>query len=296
MPPDKFNAKSERLFSEEIFVTPDLATLLLENNALNRPINDSHVIELADQMKRGLWELNGESIILSREGIILDGQHRLWACVESKKPFLTVVTRGVDKDTFHTIDTGRKRSGGDVLVIHSKLTGEPIRYAQQVSAAITICLEYQRGVLKQKGRGDAKISRADVVKFYQDNPAIEQWVVRSKVKKDWSTAYSASIAAVCYIGSKKYEMKAVDFMYGFITGEELSGRSPILALRTRLGIEKRMFKWERLALMIHAFNAFIDNKELSILKLPKGEIPLIKGTEPKEPTKPKKTAKSFKKK
>lgn len=284
MPPDnvKFKIISDVVYSEEELITPDIATVLLENNALNRPIADQHVSDLADQIKRGLWELNGEAIIISREGTILDGQHRLWACIEAKRPFQTLVTRGIDKDTFHTIDTGRKRSGGDVLTIHSKLSGEPIKYTQQVSAAITICLEYQRGVLKKKGRGDAKISRADIVNFFQNNPDIEKWVIRSKVKKDWFGAYSASLAAVCFMGSKKYEMKAVEFMHGAITGEELGGRSPILALRTRFGVEKRMFKWERLALMIHAFNTHVDGKELTILKLPKGDIPFIKGTEPKE--------------
>jgi len=282
MPPEPiFNPRSDTVFSEEVLITPEIASLLLENNAINRPIADGHVLELADQMKRGLWELNGEAIILSREGIVLDGQHRLWAVIESKKSVTMLITRGIDKDTFHTIDTGRKRSGGDVLAIHSKLSGEPIRYAQQVSAAITICLEYQRDTLKKKGRGDAKVSRADILHFYESNPGIELWVVRSKVKKDWATAYSASVAAVCYLTSKHYEMKAMDFMHGFITGENLGGRSPILALRTRLGVEKRMFKWERLALMIYAMRAFVENRELTILKPPKGEIPLIPGTEPK---------------
>jgi hypothetical protein len=262
--------------SDLFTITPEMAEILIENNSLNRPMSDRHADDLGDQMKKGKWRRNGEAIIISIEGMILDGQHRLWACFKSKKEFETFVTRGIDKDTFATIDTGKKRSGSDALVIHSKMTGKDLKYTSQLSAAATMCIEIQKGTLKKKGSKESRISRQDIIDYVDKNEELITWVERSRSRKTWTTSYSAGIASICYLASKNgYEMKALAFMHGFITGENLDGRSPIMALRNRLGVEKNMAKAERLALMIHALNKFIDGEPLMILKLPKGEVPQI---------------------
>jgi hypothetical protein len=269
---------SDEEISNKFTITPEIAQILIEEgtNSLNRPVSDSTVDEYGEQMKKGKWRLNGEAIIISKDGLLLDGQHRLWASFKTKKSFKTMVTRGVDKETFATIDTGKKRTGSDALIIHGKITGLPLKYTTNLSAAATICIEISRGTLLKRSSRAAKITRQDIIDFVEKNRELSVWIDRSRTKKTWATGYSAGVAAICFIASKNgFEMKAMDFMHKFMTGENLDGRSPVMALRNRLGTEKRMMKAERLALMIHALNKFIDNEQLTVLKLPKGEMPII---------------------
>src|SRR5258706_8303068 len=83
-------------------ITPEMARQWLEKNAMNRRLRQSSVDTYASIMKRKQWELNGETIIISDTGDILNGQHRLWACFESGTPFETYVIIGMTKEVFDT--------------------------------------------------------------------------------------------------------------------------------------------------------------------------------------------------
>jgi hypothetical protein len=69
-------------------ITPELAKEILENkNSGNRPIKKEHIKMLTSTLRNDEWMLNGESIAFSESGRLLDGQHRLTACVNSNKIF-----------------------------------------------------------------------------------------------------------------------------------------------------------------------------------------------------------------
>jgi len=96
-------------------VTPKTAKEMLKRNRGNRPVNARNVFVLKQGLVAGAFEFNGEPVILDESDNILDGQHRLIACVESGVSFVTLVVRGVSRETFDTIDTGRMRTGGDTF-------------------------------------------------------------------------------------------------------------------------------------------------------------------------------------
>lgn len=107
-------------------ISPGVADKLLtdsKENVKNRKVMDSHVDWLAEQMKIGKWRTNGEPIILDEDGRVLDGQHRLYAVMMSGVTIETLVTRGVDRSTFATIDTGAGRKVGDVLTMMDETRG-----------------------------------------------------------------------------------------------------------------------------------------------------------------------------
>lgn len=98
-------------------ITPELAKEILSNhNQGNRPLKKDHVKLLTNALKNGEWMLNGETIAFSSSGRLLDGQHRLTACVNSGRSFRTVVIRGIDDEAaFGTIDIGKPRNVSDVM-------------------------------------------------------------------------------------------------------------------------------------------------------------------------------------
>jgi hypothetical protein len=96
-------------------ITPAQAALMLENNPANRPIKREHVASIARDMAHGRWQTNGDAIRLNCDGSLIDGQHRLTACVEAGVPFETLVISGLPSNVRATIDGGAKRSHGDRL-------------------------------------------------------------------------------------------------------------------------------------------------------------------------------------
>ncbi len=98
-------------------ITPELAREILEKyNKGNRPLKKDHVKKLASSLKNNEWMLNGEAIAFSKSGDLLDGQHRLTACVSSGKAFKTIVIKGIEgDDAFGTLDIGKSRTVTDLM-------------------------------------------------------------------------------------------------------------------------------------------------------------------------------------
>lgn len=96
-------------------ITPALAEEYLKHNQKNRPVSRSHLQHLVEVFKRGDMILNGETIIFAADGTLLNGQHRLLACVQSGISFDSIVIRGIDTEAFSTLDGGRTRKTSEVL-------------------------------------------------------------------------------------------------------------------------------------------------------------------------------------
>lgn len=113
-------------------ITPSEAARILENNPKNRAIRRFHVDKIARDMKAGRWQLNGDAIRINCDGSLIDGQHRLTACVLADVPFQTLVVSGLPATVRATIDGGAKRSHGDRLAM------DGVSYSTNVSAALRI--------------------------------------------------------------------------------------------------------------------------------------------------------------
>ena len=97
-------------------ITPSKAKEYLEHNHINRNINKARVTAYANDMKRGAWQTNGESIKFNKKGELIDGQHRLSAIVLSNVEVATLVLKDIDND-INLYDRGRTRDVKDALII-----------------------------------------------------------------------------------------------------------------------------------------------------------------------------------
>lgn len=128
--------------SDFVTITPERAAVLLKLTAdlhrTNRAVSQAHINIYAEDMKDGRWKLNGVPVVLDEKGAILDGQHRLQACVRSGVAFRTALVSGVSRDTFDTFDCGRARTSSQVLqmanVKYSTLTSSIIRGVMEFRA------------------------------------------------------------------------------------------------------------------------------------------------------------------
>lgn len=131
-----------------LHITPDVAKFALdETNRRNRPLNMNKVMSLSRDMADNNWSLNGETIKFGTDGLLQDGQHRLAACVKSNVPFNTHAIFGIDPETFHHIDIGKKRDGADTLA----MMGVP-NYAT-ASTVIKQIIAYESGLTRTPTSG-----------------------------------------------------------------------------------------------------------------------------------------------
>ena len=99
-----------------VLVTKSMAQEWLNNfNTNNRKAKRHIVDKYADQMSRGQWVVNGDTICFDITGTLIDGQHRLLAVIKSEVPLRTTVVRNLPLDAFATLDDGSLRSAGDVI-------------------------------------------------------------------------------------------------------------------------------------------------------------------------------------
>lgn len=100
-------------------ITPEMAKKILdkaaESGCINRQINRFKVETYADAIKKGQWKDNGVAISFDENGILMDGQHRLHACILAGLPISVMVHENVSRDTFDTFDCGVPRTAGQVL-------------------------------------------------------------------------------------------------------------------------------------------------------------------------------------
>lgn len=111
-----YSATSENpLDIQLVTITPGMAEEMLKRNIANRKVNQANVNRIAADMATGNYRINGETIKISSNGEILDGQHRLLACIKSGVPFKSYIVYNVEREAIGTIDMGKGRSVADSL-------------------------------------------------------------------------------------------------------------------------------------------------------------------------------------
>lgn len=143
-------------------IGPSEARVMLRQNTGNRPLQKRLVAEYAKEMAAGRWLLSGQPIIFSASGVLNDGQHRLFAILQSGATILSDVRFGIDREAFLVTDQGRKRTGADALSIEKIANSAPVASALR----LLFCLD----------AGDAqfsyKLPPRDLPAFYHEHEGI----------------------------------------------------------------------------------------------------------------------------
>ena len=254
-------AKRQAITSKEEPITPSKALEYLGTIEKNRGVTQAKVIQYTKAMRDGEWdETLGDPIRFDADGHLLDGQHRLWAVVEFDKPVKFTVRRGLAKKSFLAMDQGRVRSLSDALHIQEE------SYCVALAGAIRVLWAYNRtGVFTRHTMPAYRGSTPQLLALLDEHPRLrdhmrEAGLVRSDVgggHSPWSV--------MMYVMTSIDSVDAEAFIHKLRTGEDLSARSPILALRKRLLANKtslrRMEQTHYCALVIKAWNDFRDGIE-----------------------------------
>lgn len=260
-----------KIHTEIITVTPELARVLLEHNTENRNIRPAKLAQLKSDMKAGRWQFNGETLKVSKEGLLNDGQHRLQAIIETHKPQKLLIVFGVDRNSRETVDTGATRSVGDQLA----LSGWP--YASTIAGVARMVIGYERMKGENFGR-PSEISVSEVLERASGDPLLQECssYAAANTHKFKGLAPQGVTGFCFYKFSEKRPKEAKTFIDGVKTGANLSETSPIRILREKMMNSPRLTKIQKVEAFIRAWNAWINDEPMTRLSV-MSKLPQIEG-------------------
>ncbi len=244
-------------------INPDVACVYLERNIGNRSIRQDHVARLARDMTTGNWKLNGESISFDREGNLVNGQHRLWACIMAKVNFETLVVRGVEAEAYTTIDIGRPKSMGDFL------QRGHVKNANVVASIVRIVLYHERGQLSMQKNGNLTPTIAEIEDGLLRHPGVVEsaaWA-STEVKHIMRPSLSGFMH---YLMSNRYPDTWKVFAAQLVHGVGLTMDDSVFHLRRHLLRQRgrrdlKLDPMYAMALTIKAFNALLEGRSVQVL-------------------------------
>lgn len=237
-------------------ITPDMAQKWLATMAPNRNPAVGRIRQYAEEMREGRWDLNGESIKLTSDGVVFDGQHRLMAIVESGVTVKSAVFFGDKPSTLFTVDVGRARHFSDIL----HMSGEA--NATALASGINYLWHWNNYKhFGKKGGRDERATHTELLDLFRKNEGIRDAV--SKVSSGGGSGnhrlFSRGLGIALYhIFAAIDPTDADEFFVQVNKGANLSENSPLFRLRSRLldhiNGSMRLTPNEMAALIIKAWN------------------------------------------
>lgn len=242
-------------------ITPEIASEWLTQNAGNRKHNSRTVDQYARDMQSGNWKVTGDSI--KRNGTrLLDGQHRLMACIKSGVPFVTFVAFGVLEEAHAAIDGGKKRTMADEL--RWRGVGDPATAA----AVLSLLWRWRSRVLLSP----VQPTKAELLNLWDKEHEIIGDAINGARR-----LYTATRIPTTSTGAVYAEVATVDptiaqewieyFVKGtgYVEGDSaLALRNYSVRVRAQRAVRPTQTEW--LAVTIKAFNAWADGTPMKLAK------------------------------
>jgi hypothetical protein len=274
-------ARDEGVIVVEEILSAAIARELLDRNPENRPVSAVTVAEMANAMRvdngpAGFNGMNGETIKISACGLLNDGQHRCHARLDANVDIRTRFMFGLPREARLTIDQGKLRRAGDYLAIEGFENGSQ-------AAMIAVLLYYwrTRGTIKKPhgglvgGKTLARPGASKVSEYAKENYVQIRRTLDVVPREGCGQLGGFAMIGFAHLvfGEKDFGA-ATDFIERLVKGTDLSERSPILVCRQRLLSGTRLRREERWELILRAWNAYRENRELAYLAV-RGDQPKI---------------------
>ena len=266
------NQRTKQPTARLIDLTPALAEEFLGKNPRNRKFSGANYSTVKRAIELGEWAVNGEAIKVSKNGYILDGQHRCRAVAETSITIRTFIIEGLEDETQDTMDTGKTRSLGDILAIH----GEPS--ATSLAAVVRKTIIAERWGLRAAttgGHSGYPLTNRECAEWLAANGWVRDYVQPGR-RIGGSTPISGTLAAVMIRMFDDIDAEdSRHFWSRLDTGLELTETDPIYILRrtfrnlnddSKSGWNQRYIA----AITIKAWNAYRAGEEIGLLRFRTG--------------------------
>lgn len=246
-------------------VTPEEAASILTKNTRNRPVNATRVALFETYLRNGEMQLTHQGVAISSSNVLLDGQHRLIAIVNTGIPAKLMITTGLPDSVFSVLDTGAKRTAGDILGINGAVQ------CSTMAAGIRLYILYQRiPELMWNGQNASQIARTtSISKVYNDDK--DGWTHAATIARAnrlTKIITPGPMSCLIYLAMDfEYSLQYLEeFLFKLKSGYDLCMYNPILAYRNKMINSGELRQQEKLADYIKLFNAYTTGQQLKIFK------------------------------
>ncbi len=275
------------------FTPADAEAILARTTIPQRPIRKAKVKQYAEHMRRGMWAETGDAVALWN-GQVINGQHRLRACVLAGVPFTTDVHEHANPSVFAWFDASPGRSTADAVFASGMLSKYTLtnKYKHALTVAAGIAMRFARlpndGAFAAWGStwatwyNQRTPHHNDVVTYIRDNDDRIAAAARVAPSSDRDRyplpfSYVGALAMLASDGDQDANQKA--FFEPLRTGVGLEHGSPVLALRNRaFGVatqRERINTVDWVFYAVRAWNAYAKGDTLIKFSAPRGEFPVL---------------------
>jgi hypothetical protein len=249
---------------EIVTVTPDMAKAMLAGQQNIRLIRKTRIAAYAEAMKAGMWSMTAEPITYNGSRL-LNGFHRLNACIKADAPFTVVVARGIPAEAVSDMDSGLARTAGDALRERGIPNGE---YAASVARLLIAWDEDFLGDTMKM----STISRPRLIRYVRTHT--DDLHAAFTPSGQLRSAVAGSRAAYAAVFTRLDVSRRAEFFASVTGGETLSAGDPRLALRrwllNRSLNSKRAHAHTVVAQMVKAWNMWLAGIPTQHLKASEG--------------------------
>ncbi|AEW93003.1 MULTISPECIES: ParB N-terminal domain-containing protein [Streptomycetaceae] len=207
-------------------ITPEMATEYLRHNTHNRKTKPKHYRQMVRDIANGSWDLNGETIKIAVDGTILDGQHRLTACVEAGRPFTTFIITGLPQEVQRSMDVGARRSMADVLGIEGE------KHTSYLAPILRLVWMWDAGDRKFNGNTTPTVTEMNALLARQ--PQLRRSAeVAATTYRSFRALSPSAVGTAHALCSRTSAGDATWFFARLADGAELPVGHPVYALRRR---------------------------------------------------------------
>jgi hypothetical protein len=249
----------EKIKVNKFLMTPEKASELLNKNTRNRKASKLAVSLYYTDMLHDNFNLNGSTICVAENGVLIDGQQRLMACERAKKPFWTILVEDLPEEAILSIDSGKKRTYADRLKIRGYDNAGPLAHTVKMVALIANKTAKDNGYT---------VHQLDTV--LAANPDLIESVCFCR-----KTYYKADalLGAIHYIASKTgYADQGNEFIRTWRDGQMNYPNDPVVYIREKLNNNERhkdkMTTTTRMKYIMLSWHKFKNSSEMNKAYLP----------------------------
>ena len=262
--------RESRTITVDATLTPELAAHILRScNADNRGVNESTAQKITKDIIADKWSFNGEAILISKEGLLNDGQHRCTGVVEANKPIRTLMTFGLDRDTRETLDQGRGRTAADYL------TMQGVHLATSAASIARFLIAYTGAEGKSLGQRSG-IPNSEILSQCHNNPQVAISAdFASRRYKHFRRLATIQVIGFCHAVLSGVNADAAEvYLQQVCVGEDIKKSDPAFAVREAL-MRDRITTVERIHVIFRGWNAFRQRRKLEQSKVVGSNLPAL---------------------
>jgi hypothetical protein len=244
-------------------VTPAKAEKWLNSNKANRKLREGVAEKYAEDMANGKWTQCPVPISFYEDGDIADGQHRLFAIIESNTSQRFLIYHGLSRAAGLNLDTGLGRT----LVDNARISGDNSDLSNEL---ISLARAIEEGTRQIGGRSNAK--RLELVNKHDE---AARWAVANGPRSRGlrSAITLGAVARAYYHEKDKDKLKRFCEVVntGFSDGRHESAavaiRNYIMASKAGRASNSPALWRETFLKVQNAINYFMKGKALTVIKV-----------------------------